>query len=194
MNDNTLKTAVLIYDSFCNFEFSVALEILALGGKEITVFAKKKEPIKSEEGLRVLPDYVLDEIAIEEYDSLILPGAADIRTAIEDENVIAFLQKFKGKVIGAISIAPIMLVKAGMLNSKPFMAGVNKEEIMEEGFTEADLKEMIGWEDNLKHPVKEGYIITENIITSVSYNFVKWALGFGKMLGIDMDGENFGVK
>ena len=28
------KTAVLIYDSFCNFEISVALEILALTEKE----------------------------------------------------------------------------------------------------------------------------------------------------------------
>ena len=34
------KTAVLIYDSFCNFEFSVALEILAMAEKEIVVFAK----------------------------------------------------------------------------------------------------------------------------------------------------------
>ena len=31
------KTAVLIYNSFCNFEFSVALEILALAEKEVTI-------------------------------------------------------------------------------------------------------------------------------------------------------------
>ena len=44
------KTAVLIYDSFCNFEFSVALEILAMAEKEIVVFAKSKSIVKSEEG------------------------------------------------------------------------------------------------------------------------------------------------
>lgn len=188
------KTAVLIYDSFCNFEISVALEILALAGREITVFGQSTAPVKSEEGLQVIPKKAIDDLEVGEYDSLLLPGAADIRSAIENADVIAFLQEFKGKVIGAISIAPIMLVKAGVLNGKPFMAGVNKEEIMEEGFTETDLKEMIGWEDNLKNPVKEGYIITENIITSVSCNFVKWALGFGKMLGIEIPGENFGLK
>lgn len=37
------KTAVLLYDSFCHFEISVALEILALKNKEIDVFAKLKK-------------------------------------------------------------------------------------------------------------------------------------------------------
>ncbi|MFR3346375.1 MAG: hypothetical protein ACLTS6_21845 [Anaerobutyricum sp.] len=41
------KTAVLIYDSFCNFEFSVALEILAMAEKEIVVFAKSKSIVKA---------------------------------------------------------------------------------------------------------------------------------------------------
>lgn len=44
------KTAVLIYNSFCNFEFSVALEILALAEKEVVIFAHTKEAVKSEDG------------------------------------------------------------------------------------------------------------------------------------------------
>ena len=187
------KTAVLIYNSFCNFEFSVALEILALAEKEITVFAKMKQPVKSEDGLLVLPNQTIDEINIDQYDSLILPGAMDIREAIEDDEVIEFIRKFENKTIGAISIAPLMLVRAGMLSGKPFMAGVNKEEIMEEGFDEQDLENMIGWDDNLENPVKEGYIISDNIVTSMSYNFVKWGLAFGKMLGINIPPATFGL-
>ena len=187
------KTAVLIYDSFCNFELSVALEVLALAEKSITIFGKAKEPVKSEDGLNVLPEAIIEDINLEEYDSLLLPGAMDIRDAIEDEKIIDFVRKFDGKIIGAISIAPLLLVKAGLLNGKPFMAGVNKEEIFEEGFSEDDLAEMIGWDDNLATPVEEGYIITDNIITSISYNFVKWALAFGKMVGIDISPKTFGV-
>ena len=41
------KTAVLLYDSFCNFEISVAMEVLVLGGKEVVVFGATKEPIRS---------------------------------------------------------------------------------------------------------------------------------------------------
>lgn len=187
------KTAVLIYNSFCNFEFSVALEILALAEKEVVIFAHTKEAVKSEDGLMVLPNQTISEINIDEYDSLILPGAMDIREAIENEEVIEFIRKFENKAIGAISIAPLMLVKAGLLSGKPFMAGVNKEEIMEEGFTEQDLEKMVGWDANLESPVKEGYIITDNIITSISYNFVKWGLAFGRMIGIDIPPETFGI-
>lgn len=187
------RTAVLIYDSFCNFEISVALEILALSERKVTIFAKSKEPIKSEDGLTVLPDDSIDNVKLDEYDSLLLPGAMDIRGSIEDEKIIDFVRKFDGKIIGAISIAPLLLVKAGLLNGKPFMAGVNKEEIYEEGFLDEDLAGMIGWDDNIVNPVQEGYIITDNIITSISYNFVKWALAFGKMMGIDIPPETFGI-
>ena len=65
-------------DKFCYFEISVALEALALGGREVIVFAKELHGIKSEEGMTVLPDKCIADIVIEEYDSLLLPGAADI--------------------------------------------------------------------------------------------------------------------
>ena len=73
------------------------------------------------------------------------------------------------------------------------MAGVNKDEIMEEGFSEQDLEKMIGWDDNLANPIKDGYIITGKIVTSVSYNFVRWGLAFAKMLGIDIPSQTFGI-
>ena len=133
------KTAVLLYDSFCNFEISPALEVLALAEKPMTVFGIAKQPIKSEDGLSVFPDDTIDHLDLDEYDSLLLPGAMDIREAIENEKIIDFIRKFAGKTIGAISIAPLLLVRAGFLNGKPLMAGVNKEEVLEEGFSESDL-------------------------------------------------------
>lgn len=189
------KTAVLIYNQFCNFEFSVALEMLAMEGKPITIFAKEMSPVKSEEGIRLIPDKPISELHIDEFDSLILTGAMDIREAMEDGDIIDFIKKFIDKevIIGAISIAPILLLKAGILKGKRFMAGVNKEDLFEEGFTQDDLANMVGWDDNLKNPVEEGYIITDNIITSVSYGFVKWALGFGKLIGIEMNPKTFGL-
>lgn len=158
------KTAVLLYDSFCNFEISPALEILALAEKPITVFGITKQAIRSEDGLSIFPDDTIDNLDLDAYDSLILPGA------------------------------PLLLVRVGLLNGKPFMAGINKEEIYEEGFSESDLVGMVGWDDNLRKPVEEGYIITDNIITSISYNFVKWALAFGKMVGIDIPAKMFGIQ
>lgn len=190
------KTAILIYNQFCNFEISVALEILAMAEKPITIFAKELTMLTSEEGLKVFPDKSISDIDIDEYDSLLLPGAMDIREAIEDDDILSFIRLFdeSKKIIGAISIAPILLVKNGVIGAKPFMAGVNKEDLFEEGFSEEELSNMQGWDDNLKNPILDGYIISDNIITSVSYEFVRFALAFGKMLGIDIPPETFGLR
>ena len=85
------KTAVLLYDSFCNFEISPALEILALAEKPITIFGISKQAIRSEDGLSVIPDATIDNFDLDAYDSLILPGAMDIREAIENKKIIDFI-------------------------------------------------------------------------------------------------------
>lgn len=190
------KTAVLIYPQFCQFEISVALEMLAMAGKPVTVFARNLAPVTSEEGLRVLAEKSIFELDPDEYDSLLLPGAADIRETIEDEETLSFIRRFDDgkRVIGAISIAPILLVKSGVMGEKPFMAGINREELYEEGFSEEALAQMQGWNDNLQNPVPEGYIRSGNILTSVSYEFVRFALAFGRMLGIEMKPETFGIR
>lgn len=187
------KTAVLIYDQFCNFEIAPALEMLAIAQKPITIFAKSLSPVKSEEGVSVLPDNTIYELVLEEYDSLLLPGAMDIREAIEDEAVLDFIRCFDGKPIGAISIAPLLLLKIGMLDGKPFMAGVDPEELVDEGYRAEQLARMKGWSENLRNPVPEGYILSENILTSVSYGFLRWTLAFGKMLGIHLPPKTFGL-
>ncbi|BBM36510.1 DJ-1/PfpI family protein [Pseudoleptotrichia goodfellowii] len=190
------KTAVLLYESFCNFEFSVLLEILAINKKPVVFFAKEILPIISEEGLKVIPDIKIEDLDISEFDSLILTGAADIRKAIEDEEILSFIKKFDERdyIIGAISIAPILLLKAGILSEKSFMAGVNKEELYEEGFSEKDLTLMIDWNESIKNPVPNGYIKDGNIITSVSYEFVRWGIEVAKKLGLNVNPLSFGIK
>ncbi|MDO5088661.1 MAG: DJ-1/PfpI family protein [Leptotrichiaceae bacterium] len=189
------KTAVLIYNSFCNFEFSVLLEILAMNEKPITVFSKDIFPVRSEEGITVLPDKKISDLDINEYDSLILTGAYDIRETVEDDEIMDFIRKFNTEnyVIGAISIAPILLLKAGLLKDKKFIAGVNKEELYEEGFQEKELKYMIDWNEALKNPMIEGYVKDRNIITAVSYNFIKWAMAIIKELGLNVSPKSFGL-
>ena len=187
------KTAVLIYNQFCNFEIAPALEMLAIAQKPITIFAKSLAPVRSEEGLTVLPDKAIDELVLEEYDSLLLPGAMDIREAIEDDLTLEFIKQFDGMPIGAISIAPLLLLKAGLLEGKLFMAGVNPEDLAEEGYTSEDLALMKGWDECIKNPVQEGYIRSGNIVTSVCYGFLRWTLAFGEMLGIKVSPKTFGL-
>ena len=183
------KTAILIYNQFCNFEIALLLEILKLNNKPITIFSKSLEPVLSEEGIRILPDKEIVELELEEYDSLILTGAEDIREVIEDKEIIDFIKKFEGLIIGAISIAPVILLKADLLKNKRFMAGVNQEELYEEGFAPKELKLMIGWEDSKKESIK--YIVDNNIISSVSYNFIYWSVAVARELGLKAYFEDF---
>ena len=73
------------------------------------------------------------------------------------------------------------------------MAGVNKEDLFEEGFTAEELDKMKGWDDCIKNPVEDGYIITDKIVTSIAFNFVKFGLQFCKMLDLDIAPKTFGL-
>ena len=190
------KTAVLIYNQFCNFEISVALEMMAMAEREFVIISKTLEPVKSEEGIKVIADKIIEEIEIDEFDSLLLPGAMDIGEVVEDEVILDFIKSFNDKkmIIGAISIAPVLLLKLGILKGKRFMAGINAEDLLEEGFTEEDMSKMIGWDDNISNPIKKGYIQEDNIITSVAYNFREWAMAFGRAIGIEVYPKSFGLK
>ena len=67
------KTAVLLFDYFSNYEISIALSILYQSGRKYEVFCQNEEAI-SEEGLHVNRTKSFDELCIEEYDSLLIPG------------------------------------------------------------------------------------------------------------------------
>lgn len=189
------KTAVLIYPHFCNFEISVALEMLCMADKPVTIFAKAKEPIKSEEGLSVVCDLTVDKLVINEFDSLLLPGSMDLEPVITDDQVMSFIRKFvPDKIVAAISSAPLLLLKNGMLEGKSYMAGVEKEWLLEEGFSMKDLKGMIDVPQLLKEPIPEGYIKDGNTITSVAWFFREWAMEFGRMIGIKVYPKSFGLE
>ena len=86
----------------------------------------------------------------------------------------------------------MLLLKAGILENKKFMAGVNKEELYEEGFERGSLEKMTDWNENLKDPISEGYIKEGNIITSVSYNFIEWSIAVAEELGLNVKSKWFG--
>lgn len=109
------KTAILLYDSFCNFEISVALEILALAEKPITVFGITKQAIRSEDGLSIFPDDTIDNLDLDAYDSLILPGAMDIRETIENERIVDFIKKFEKRQSELFLLLPCYLSKQDYL-------------------------------------------------------------------------------
>ena len=121
------KVLCLIYPNFSLYEIASLTSALALSF-DITIdyVASDHSMVVSEDGLLCLPTKTLDQVCIEEYSCVILPGMVNIGPALQDEKLNSFL-KGLGKqdiLIAAISSAPLLLAKAGLLNDTKFTGGI----------------------------------------------------------------------
>ena len=121
------KVLCIIYPNFSLYEIASLTSALALSF-DITIdyVASDHSMVVSEDGLPCLPTKTLDQVCIEEYSCVILPGMVNIGPALQDEKLNSFL-KGLGKqdiLIAAISSAPLLLAKAGLLNDTKFTGGI----------------------------------------------------------------------
>lgn len=182
------KVAVLLYPQFSNYECSVALSILAQAEKPFDTFALSKAPVRSEEGLCVMPDLVLEDLDNAAYDALLLPGCLDAKWFLEEDSYpqdvaryLSFVRRFDPALqhIAAISSAPSLLAKAGLLGERKFMIGMPPEAIEFLGFFKPE---------NIVEATRANpCLLDDNILTGVGSGFVQFGLQFGEMLGLAFD-------
>ncbi|MBZ2040769.1 DJ-1/PfpI family protein [Streptococcus sanguinis] len=121
------KVLCLIYPNFSLYEVVALTSTLALSfGVEVDYVGSDRNVIRSEDGLACRPARTLDEVVIEDYSCVILPGMINIVPALQDEKLISFLRSLKQQeiFIAAISSAPILLAKAGLLKDTKFTGGI----------------------------------------------------------------------
>ncbi|MFD1738647.1 DJ-1/PfpI family protein [Bacillus salitolerans] len=174
------KTAVLLYPQFSEYELSVALSILMQGRKPIITVGLNKNPIKGESGLTCVPDTSIDEVKINEIDSLLLTGCMDVFALNIDNSLVDFinLAERNASVIGSISSSPYLLAKAGVLKGKKYTIGMTEENREKSGVFENDNYS----EELVVHDGK--------LITARGRGFIRFGVWFGKALNLDFD-ENW---
>ena len=121
------KVLCLIYPNFSLYEISSLTSTLVLSFDiRIDYVASDHSMVVSEDGLPCLPTKTLDQVRIEEYSCVILPGMVNIGPALQDEKLNSFLKGLDKKeiLIAAISSAPLLLAKAGLLNETKFTGGI----------------------------------------------------------------------
>ena len=121
------KVLCLIYPNFSLYEITALTSTLALSFDITIDYATSDHSIVvSEDGLPCQPTKTLDQICIEEYSCVILPGMVNIGPALQDEKLISFLRDLGEQdiLIAAISSAPLLLAKAGLLNDTKFTGGI----------------------------------------------------------------------
>ena len=121
------KVLCIIYPNFYLYEITALTSTLALSF-DITIdyVASDYSIVVSEDGLPCQPTKTLDQIRIEEYSCVILPGMVNIGPALQDEKLISFLRGLgeQNILIAAISSAPLLLAKAGLLEDTKFTGGI----------------------------------------------------------------------
>ena len=121
------KVLCIIYPNFSIYEVVCLTSTLALSfGIEINYVGSDRGVITSDDGLACQPTRTLDEVVIEDYSCVILPGMINIAPALHDEKLISFLRSLNQQeiLIAAISSAPILLAKAGLLKDTKFTGGI----------------------------------------------------------------------
>ena len=175
------KFGVLIYPDFSLQEITCLTSALSVWfGEKIDFIATENKEYKSEEGLFVLPAKTTGEIKITDYDCLILPGTINPLPALFDEKLINFLKSGAETdiVFAAISSAPLLLAKSGILEGKKFTAGFFMQ--MAEVFPFIE-------KENFVH---KGVVSEGNVITGIGMFFREFSEAVLRRFGYDI-GENF---
>ena len=172
-----MKAAVCLYDGFCNFEFSVLLESLALADSQIDYIAKTLKPVRAEEGFLALGEYTWGTICAEDYDVLVLTGIG----AKDDSS-------------------DLILVNAGIMNERRYVASVDRECFMAGGactsveLSAGQMKGLLDMKEQKKHPELHGYVQDGNVITANGWWFREWAMAVCKALQLPFYPKSFGLE
>ncbi len=61
-------------------------------GVKIDYIASKNQVVVSEDGLDTLPTKLIDDVNLDDYSCIILPGMIDFKEALYDDRLITFLK------------------------------------------------------------------------------------------------------
>lgn len=122
------KTLLLLANGFEVYEASVFIDVLGWnlvegdGSTELETCALRKK-IKSTFGLDVTVDWTVDEIDIDDYDALAIPGGFEeygFHEDAYDERFLEVIRSFhaKDKTVASICVAALPLGKSGILEGR----------------------------------------------------------------------------
>lgn len=149
-----MKGMMLFADSFEDIEALGTLDLIRRAKIDIdTVSITGKKEIFTQSKVYVLADKLIEEVNLDEYDFLIIPGgAAVMKTHLNSpitESVAVYFYK-KHALIGCICAAPSILGKYGMLEDKKYTCFPSFEKLVVGG----------------TYLGEEKVVVDDNIITS----------------------------
>jgi 4-methyl-5(b-hydroxyethyl)-thiazole monophosphate biosynthesis len=122
------KVCLLLPNGFEAVEASVFTDVIGWnreegdGSTELVTVGTRKE-LKCTWNLTVIPERVLSEVTVEEFDALAIPGGFERAGFYEDafrSDVLEFIREFdrQGKIIASICVGALLIGKSGVLQGR----------------------------------------------------------------------------
>lgn len=115
------KIAMIIANSdFRDEEYEIPKQILEQAGAEVTTVSSSLKLARGMLGTKAKVDLLLSAVEVDKFDAIIFVGGIGAKEYWDNSiaHKIAQASVRKGKVLGAICIAPVILAKAGILQGK----------------------------------------------------------------------------
>jgi cyclohexyl-isocyanide hydratase len=119
MSEIRLRSGLLVFPNLTQLDLTGPYEVLArLPGAETRLLWKTLDPVRSEQGLTILPDATL--AGCPPLDLILVPGGPGINPLLEDEEVLAFLRRAAAgaRYVVGVCTGSLVLGAAGLLRGR----------------------------------------------------------------------------
>ena len=189
------KVLLLLADGFEIFEASVFIDVIGWnlvegdGSTELFTCGIKKE-IKSSFNQRFIVDYVINDIDINSFDALAIPGGFEVYGYYNDAYEDKFLDLIRGfkennKFIASVCVGALPLGKSGVLKDKKgttYNSAIRREAL--QGFGVNVINQPIVMDDNMitswnpSTAVDVALLLLEDLTTKNNADKVRELMGF----------------
>lgn len=189
------KVLLLLADGFETFEASVFIDVIGWnfvdgdGSTQLFTCGLKKE-IKSSFNQRFIVDYLVDDIDINSFDALAIPGGFEVYGFYNDaydENFLDLIRDFKAKnkIIASICVGALALGKSGVLKDKKgttYNSAVRREAL--QGFGVNVIHQPIVMDDNIitswnpSTAIDVALLLLELLTSKTNADYIREIMGF----------------
>jgi protein deglycase len=192
------KVLLLLVDGFETFEASVFIDVIGwnlIDGDHTTKLFScgLKKEVKTSFDQAFIADYLIDDINVDDYDALAIPGGFveyDFYKGAYDENVLNLIREFnnKNKVIASICVGALLIGKSGVLSNRKATT-YNKKPVRQEtlrSFGVNLINEPIVIDDNIitswnpSTAIDVALTLLEMLTTKKNADFIREIMGFNK--------------
>ncbi len=167
-----MKGLILLANHFEDVEALITIDLLRRAKIQIDLVSIEKScQLVTQSGVQLKSDYLIDEILLDEYDFLVIPGGKAVyETHLHSDITKSCIQLFhqNSKLVATICAAPLTLNALGLLKNKEYVCFPGLEKDVD-GILKGDAK----------------VVVTGNLITSkaagttfdFAYEIIKYLAG-----------------